>query len=662
MGRDSKKQGIALISALSFMVITAIFVGIALLVSVSNKRLSSSSSQTYRAQLAAEAGLENALYQSFYQLKPTKDESYSLENIRSRLDEIKLYAASKEGLPVFGEKLVFTGQLANGENFDVQMRRIDLKTKTIIRLDSIGYLGEKDNKLAIRRISQDIEFIEALPDSAGFAVLSNSSKGLFTNSIISTMETAYENSSLLNLRNLSIAEREMVANNYRVKVASLKAIYDSSKEVNSLLTGTIYSRGRQQILASNKLRGIPFKLLNGKDSSVLSNKANTAFYRLKVSDCARGCEVKNASFYDNYPKGNGPDIDLIADFPYAIRDSDKDNSISQQEWLAEIARGNAGQLKGGKKELFGKAGLSTGKTLVSGPSGIEASTILQGTKTDPLVIKDSVYFDGDVVISGNISGSGRIIARGNIYLVGDIRYACDDNSQDFKWQASARQNCDYSKPENLPRLGLLSAKNIVIGDYVGWQFNKNSSEMDADIALQLAFFNQREFLENRSHAKYYSLKDKLYRCSKCRSKDDLVEIAKEDLARASIISLAPKNDYLAINGMSSETRLHNIWQQNIESNIRGLNPALHIDALLHANHGVFGYLPTTSRTKASLQINGSVFAENIGLDAQGGLAIYYDNRLSQMINIEASDLRIRRSNYRLIKENTRLSYVVADDS
>ena len=664
MGRAKKNQGIALISALSFLVITAIFVGIALLVSVTNKRLSISSSQTYKAQLAAEAGLEHALYQSFYRLKGNKSKELNLENIRKQLDEIKLYSGSKEGQASFGEKLIFKGSLAGNANFEVQLRRLDLKNKTIIRLDSRGYLGKRDNKLAFRRISQDIEFITPLPDSASFAVLSNSSKGLFTNSIISTLDTAYEDSSLLNLRNLSKAERELVANNYRVKVASLRAIYDSSKDVDSLVSGTIYSRGYQNILASHKLRGIPFKQLNAEDASVLSNKADIDFNRLKVRNCTQGCEIKNAAFYENYPKGGGPDIDLVNDFPLAVKDSNQDRQISEQEWLAAVAADSGGKLAAGKKQLFSNQTIiADSKTLASGHTGIRANAILSGSATNPLIIKGSVYFDGDVVISGNISGSGRIIARGNIYLAGDIRYACDDNSQDFEWHSSSKHKCDYSQAEDLPRLGLLSAKNIIIGDYVGKQFKQGSSEADADIALQLAFFNQREFEKNNHRAKYYSLNRKVYRCSKCKTRDDLIEIASEDLSRASVVSLAGKNDWLAKDGISGEVRLHKIWQESIENNhMRGFSPQLHIDALLHANHGIFGHLAKSSRTKGKLQINGSIFADDIGLEAQGGLAIYYDGRLSKMIDIDVSDLQIRRSNYRLIKENSRLDYGAVDGS
>jgi len=464
MSKSQTKKGIALISALSFLVITGIFVGIALLVSANNKILSVNSSQSYRAQLAAEAGLEHSLNTSYYQLSFTNSKPLNLENLRLELDNIQIYAGTtSNNLHEFGPAKELSGSLADGSKYQLKIRRIDLKDKTIIRLDSVGYLG--DNKpQAVRRISQDLVFYNELSDSSSFAVLANKSNGIFSNSIISSLETAYHDAKLLNLKSLNNSQRELVANNYRVKVASLENILDQAKDIDSLLTGTIYSRGENNLLAAQNLKGIAFKELNGEQSPVLSDKPAEVFNNLYIEDCKLACSSKNAAFYANYPKSNYPDIELVNQFPLAIKDKNQDQRISENEWQAAISNDkNLGAIKGGKKRLYAQIIKNADSEILD--SVILANALLEGNAINPLLLEGSVYFSGDVVISGKISGSGKIIARGNIYIVGDISYACDNNSQDFSWFSSAKTSCDYSKPKELPKLALLAGKNIIIGDY-----------------------------------------------------------------------------------------------------------------------------------------------------------------------------------------------------
>lgn len=678
MGKVRKNKGIALISALSFLVITGIFVGIALLVSANNKILSVNTSQTFRAQLAAEAGLEQSLYQSYYQLNFDTNKLLNLENLRLELDKNQIYAAkSTKNLHEFGPSKELNGELSDGSQYSIIIRRIDLKDKTIIRLDSRGSIGDISKPQAMRRISQDLVFYNKLSDSSSFAVLANSSNGLFNKSIISSLETVYQDTKLLNLKNLSNAERALVANNYRVKVASLKNILDQANDIDSLVTGTIYSRGKNNLLAAQKLEGIEFKKLNNENSTVLSEKASQSFSHLDVEDCSQNCSKKNAAFYENYPTSNFPDVELLAEFPLAIKDKNQDHIISDNEWQAAIADDkNLGSLKAGKKRLYSQTIKNADSEILD--YNILANAVLEGNSINPLIITGSVYFDGDVIISGKITGSGKIIARGNIYIVGDISYACDNNSQDASWFSSAKTNCDYSKPEDLPKLALLAGKNIIVGDYQAYKYSlepafdladKDSSKLSY-LAHQMAIYNQLEHNHKQINpsykAKFYSFFEdsKAYRCNICNSYNDLIEIDENTLKISSIISINPKGNWLAQNKndkFESAKLIHNLWQKNINSFKRGFRNDLRIDALLHANHGVFGNLFAESKTKARMQINGSIFASEISLNAKNQLAIYFDNRLSELINLAEPELKIKRINYRLLKQNSSLDYEAMRD-
>ena len=60
------REGIALISGLIFLAITVVLVSVALMVSISNRRLSSDYLRTTEAQIAADAGLERAIYEVWF--------------------------------------------------------------------------------------------------------------------------------------------------------------------------------------------------------------------------------------------------------------------------------------------------------------------------------------------------------------------------------------------------------------------------------------------------------------------------------------------------------------------------------------------------------------------------------------------------------------------
>jgi len=104
------------------------------------------------------------------------------------------------------------------------------------------------------------------------------------------------------------------------------------------------------------------------------------------------------------------------------------------------------------------------------------SAILIGTYDYPIMIDGPVYFPGDVVIRGFVSGQGSIYAGRNIHIVGDITY---------KNPPSWPHN-NLSLPKNYPTkvadrnrrcdiLLLVARGNIVVGDYSSdlWQGDAN---------------------------------------------------------------------------------------------------------------------------------------------------------------------------------------------
>lgn len=467
-----QQKGVALVSALVFLVITVIFVGTALLVSSANRRLSATNVAVAKAQLNAEAAIEQLIYDIWYSDTVLDDNkpylSRDLQMFRKGLDALGIRAAVQtENAYPFGPAYV-DSQDSEDVNYTLSVRRVDLgSSRTLLRLEVIGRSGASEQTSAERRISEDIAIQP--PDLPGFALLTNNANCIFCHTLISSLDVAYAEDGKPNkLRSANFNAEAHMLNKDRIKVGVLESLESHRTNIDSLVTGTIYTRGKTNILdLAADLYLAPFL----ENSSKLSAKPFSK--QFQASDCAAGCSEKNQLFYTHYPlqHANPPDGKLPDRFPLPVADSNGNRLIDDQEWRKAIVESSKlGAVKGGEKTLYATGiGIQNRDGSVSlsstdSPQGVPGHVILKGSDYSPLILEDDVYIDGDVVISGRITGSGRLIARGNVYVVGDIRYACDDNAKDAIW--TNPKPCNYGQKQSLPEFALVAGKNMMVGPYM----------------------------------------------------------------------------------------------------------------------------------------------------------------------------------------------------
>ena len=620
MRSSNKTKGIALISALGFLVVTGIMVAIALSLSASERRDSANDLRTLQAQYAAEAGVERAVYEAYFApLEDEESEPMNLSEFRDRLDELGFAIPEEESVSEVRE---FAADL-DDSSYSVKVRRRDEDEASVLEVLSAGELGD-EGQLSERFIAENLVFAPAL--EPGFGVLSENTGCLLCHSTVSSLAAAYDDDGNLNLP----LQNDLVADELRVRVGALNGFHsERPAEVDSRVTGSVYVRGGTNL--AGELQGVPFQEIGDEASDFLSDEAFTNFAALERVDCSGSCEEKYAAWYDDYPLAGAPDGDLPLNVPLAVEDTDEDGKVDMDEWRNAIAaEESAGRIKGGQKSLrandenfqvdAGAPFLDKGGAVLSSSQsarGIGGHLTLTGSAANPLLLDGTVYVSGDVVISGYVSGNGKLVAQGNVYIDGDLRYACDADSQDFELQASL--TCNYAEPQALPRFALAALGNIVIGPYQARQLSEDSgasaevlskrfscanadactdSDIDAfyrdyhdpgsraltveqgiyspssetsaeDYTLsaalaQLALHNQTAF--EGTSTRFYKLRDDtpIYRCERssvtdsyCKSYNDprLIEIDEATLApEASVLSLGPSGDWLAA-GSSSPTDL-----------------------------------------------------------------------------------------------------------
>ncbi len=492
--RAESQDGVALVSALIFLTVTVVLISIALLVSTSNNRLSGDTLRTYQAQLAAEAGLQRVIAESWftaYEKSENEDvpDDYqvTLETFREHLDDAEIFAGKKKaGSYSFGDEVLYEENL-EGASYSAMVRRVDVgDSYTLLRVDVVGLVGEETSPIAKRRLSADMRVQVPQQDSQGFAVLGNNANCLFCHTQISSLQTAYdEDNKLLELNLLLTPQQRKAAllDKERVKMALLETLLtDRSTEMQSFITGTIYSRGETNVAVSGgSLSAVPLKTIDKQSTSLLSGDAAKTLTELDTVNCSGTCKKRHALFYKNYPLADGVDGDVPETFPIIIADANDNRRIEHSEWRGAIAgESSSGTLKGGSKKILATKAVADSAlqlastslkditTLTSSESadGVQGHVMLEGTTTNPLVIEGTVYINGDVILHGAITGDGKIVARGNIYITSDVTYACDDDAKDFNWRSSRRIDCRYNNPDTLPRLGIMAGKNILIGAYM----------------------------------------------------------------------------------------------------------------------------------------------------------------------------------------------------
>ncbi len=504
MSGRGRGQGIALISGLIFLVITVVLVSIALMVSTSNRRLSGDNLRTIEAQMAADAGLERAIYEAWF--KPNlengdlpQDFQLDLETFRAGLDDAGIAAGNTESATQFsfGPVVTFSDSFEHVA-YSTTLRRVDVgEAYTLLRLDSVGTVGE----VATRRITEDFRIGLPELDASQFALLSNQANCVFCHTQITSLEVGYDpEGNLLNLDNLTEQQRATVfKNKSRIRVGVLEHLLsDRISEMQSLITGTLYSRGETNLFSSHSsLYSVPFNSIDGQKTGRLS--AEEPKILSSSANCGSGCSERLEQAYRNYPV-QGPDGELPQTFPSIVKDTNGNRKIEHSQWQNTVSSDDAlGRLKGGSKKRVdttasGTTTLTADRTTglqnasatlssLESANGVEGNVVLEGTDSSPLVIEGTLYVNGDVIIRGSVTGDGKIVARGNIYITGNTTYACDQDSRDFTWSSGVP--CNYALPDTLPRLGLMAGKNILLGNYM--MPNLSSSSAPEDQLTRQAF-------------------------------------------------------------------------------------------------------------------------------------------------------------------------------
>ncbi|MEZ4631414.1 MAG: hypothetical protein R2880_12035 [Deinococcales bacterium] len=678
-----QEQGVAIVAALGFMVITIAIIATAMLVSMSNKKLASQNTQVTQAQFIAESGIDQTLLQLWHGasqeaavLKQARNDfsKLNLQDLREvwgMRDEPLLAATDGSGNAIldFGEAIEIAGtvSLANNAtaNYTVSVRRQDVgDDTTILQIISTGQLPSG----AKRRLQQNFE-VSYPPFSLEFALLTDSINCTFCHSAFTSIEAGYSqaygnpsNNYLVDITNKNNRERA-AEGTQRIRVGGLSDMVISTgySRLNTLIGGTVYTRGSQNIVHSGSCSGSRFGnkcsvygaiyQANGAAQSPLVARTQWLDFTLSSTNPSRnllmtctpsltdgnaGCETRNARFYANYPleiagkplpiDGNVPEVQQ---FPSPITDKDGDRLIDDGEWEEVVSKRNQGRLLGAQVMLLSETdatgqplyngsetftvggytvdGLSSSIT-ISNTRGIKGNLILIGTSSNPIRIDGTIYVDGDVIIQGYVAPGnyGIIMARHNIYIAGDVVYDCNGTA--------SGSNCTYYEPNSLPRLALIAGGVMLFGDPAR---NANNNPLQGELAA----FNDRQWkkLQNSQidTARYYVFRegDQIpWRCTavECR---DFIDSSGGGTTRTLNDTLNPTNVAGSLNDKKSDGSRKTV----------GVDRASMNNAVLMSISPSQNWLtPQSQKNDTALQVVGDVRSEKRAITSEKVLQAFWN--------------------------------------
>jgi len=289
----------------------------------------------------------------------------------------------------------------------------------------------------------------------------------------------------------------------------------------------------------------------------------------------------------------------------------------------------------------------------------ESSVVLIGTYKYPIKLNGPVYIDGDVIIRGFVKGQGSIYAGRNIHVIGDITYYDPPSWPHDLEELKKSENC----PTNVMQrnatkdLLLLAARgNIIVGDYtsVEWTNETQMAYLDltksgrtlkphttteSDIGYSSGYPRNKNYTEedggktvgsltitdgpNRSDwdipgvTGWYAYYIKTIDCSlKARNR----RYYESSLGGYVIQNL--KQTTATVGQQPTWRASSSLWKRilaffglyqdspTITDNIDS-GDVTEIDAILYANHGIFGVAGGTVKKK--LHLNGALICKDEGL-------------------------------------------------
>ncbi|MFN8510588.1 MAG: hypothetical protein U0Z75_08585 [Deinococcaceae bacterium] len=490
------QSGLALPTALAFVVVTGVLIGTALLVGTMQRKLSSDSMRTVQAQYAASAGIEKAAQETFVKVLKNLKSGRTLIDYRKELDKIVLN----------GKKQEFEGTtLDKKESYKAIVEREDTAHSTILKITSRGWQMDKNTqyasspKDATTRVLQQNLIIAPDQNVEGPAIFANEASCTACHTKVMDMSTFWTSNggnTAPALDDKPLAKVVVTGDLTLLQDDFIGRGIKSLDEADLTIAGSLYLGGtlKNQTGISIPDHGIGdanqlIAFVERKSQSSIGK--NIIFPPL--TDCfgaACTAGASGRSFYVNYPLGDPKAADgaFPASPPLPFADDNHNKSIQSAEWSSLVTM-DPGTLSGGNSDVYPLTVWSDGLATDSGrkykdskgadvsimvynaptiafsktrqtlkPSDIvggviSGSVVLDGTKKT-LNISGNVFVNGDVVIFGKTSGQGKIFARGNIYVLGDLEYDCSGP-------------CDYTKAatdKDFPMLTLAAGKNIVLGD------------------------------------------------------------------------------------------------------------------------------------------------------------------------------------------------------
>lgn len=537
-------QGMAVVSALGFLVIVVIFVGVAMMMGVANRRQSADSYQTTRAQYAAEAGIERGFYEAYTKVLDTSYQTaVNAGNGASWKPDVASYKIALNNYNMVGTQKLTSGQtlvlnpgaLPDGESYTVTVARQDTDSTVKLTVTATGSYGS-----AQRRISQEFNIRGGTFPGGAYAILSNNVNCIFCHTTVTSIEAAYSATSTTTPLNMgSLAGLKEAHGTSRVKVATLQSL-TVDRQVDSIVTGTVYTRGATNFLNGQKkngsssntddqLRTLTFQTASQQQHllNVANTSTATTARQSMTAPTLTNCSVTSnctayKNFYTNYPQADASDGKLPDKFPLPVKDANNDKQISDSEWKDAIANDpNAGSISGGTKKFFatnadGTFGGGTTLTNAAATLSSTSSTNVRGIPgnlvlSDNFEMNGNIYVDGDVVISGTVRGNGKIVARGNVYVVGDVKYNCASDTSSYV-------ACNYNDPSTLPTFAVSAVGNIMMGSYMvtttgdkGWESTYENKSYTAgnyaadffDNALTNSTSESPEYIDAGAALPYY---------------------------------------------------------------------------------------------------------------------------------------------------------------
>jgi Tfp pilus assembly protein PilX len=279
-----REAGIALVTVLIMIVLMATLVSITSILAIGNRKSGTDTVLGTKAQYAAEAGLENAMYQIYYKTRENWQASAD-SNDDTKFDacmfrkwltgrwriggatvptdaELVLngnkdcpYASATATVPNTASGATFPtlfdgvtitnssllnktieGDSSNGVRYEVAVSRKEdtVSGETVLTMTSTGIITQSEKDVAFRKLVQVAKISSRAYDGDRFAMLTNATNCSFCHLHIDTMQRAYADPSAKQMYN-------------RARVAVLESNLDLSNgwhTLDTFVAGTLYARGQ----------------------------------------------------------------------------------------------------------------------------------------------------------------------------------------------------------------------------------------------------------------------------------------------------------------------------------------------------------------------------------------------------------------------------------